>query len=122
MAILLVDDHAPLRSVLRQELCELGFRVDTAADGSEALAQLGRQAYDVIITDIEMPKMDGCSLWRSATRAGYPGHWVLMTGAVDDPAIGDPKVPLLRKPFRIEQLLRAIEGACQGIRREAPRS
>lgn len=60
--VLLVDDEAMVRRVLQVALEKAGFAVDTAANGEEALSRLRTQAPDLMITDIEMPKMDGRTL------------------------------------------------------------
>ena len=57
--ILLVDDQPHIIRVIKLTLDRQGFNVDTAANGEEALGKLRGDAYDVLITDIEMPRMDG---------------------------------------------------------------
>jgi len=61
-SILVVDDSAPTRDVERDILEAQGYKVDTAADGSEALAAAKNFHYDLICTDINMPNMDGFML------------------------------------------------------------
>ncbi|MCL2442864.1 MAG: response regulator [Treponema sp.] len=61
-SILVVDDSAPTREVERDILEAQGYKVDTAADGSEALAAAKNSHYDLICTDINMPNMDGFML------------------------------------------------------------
>ena len=60
--ILLVDDEATVRRVLKVALEKAGFVVDTAANGEQALEALRVKAPDALITDIEMPRMDGRTL------------------------------------------------------------
>jgi len=60
--ILLVDDEATVRRVLQVALEKAGFEVSTAANGEEALMRLRERSPDVLVTDIEMPKMDGRTL------------------------------------------------------------
>ena len=60
--ILLVDDEATVRRVLQVALERAGFDVRTAANGEDALIELRERSPDVLITDIEMPKMDGRTL------------------------------------------------------------
>jgi DNA-binding NtrC family response regulator len=57
--ILIVDDEVPIRRTLRDILEFEGYDVDEAADGLECVAKVQKEKYDVIITDIKMPKMDG---------------------------------------------------------------
>jgi CheY-like chemotaxis protein len=61
-SILVVDDSRPTRDIERDILAAEGYRVDTAADGSEALAAAKNARYDLICTDIIMPNMDGFML------------------------------------------------------------
>jgi DNA-binding response OmpR family regulator len=116
-AILVVDDERLVRKALEATFARWGYSVDVAADGIEALGHLSRREYDVIITDRQMPSMDGISLWRRAMIAGHPGAWILMTGSAG-PGL-DCGMPILRKPFGLRELRAAIEGA-QLIRGSAP--
>ena len=61
--VLVVDDHAPLRTLCRLNLEPAGFRVVEAADGDEALAVVAADRPDVILLDIMMPRMSG---WKVA--------------------------------------------------------
>jgi two-component system, chemotaxis family, chemotaxis protein CheY len=61
-SILLAEDHSDLRQLYTFMLTNDGFEVTAVKDGEEALAALLLQAPDVIVTDIEMPKMDGVEL------------------------------------------------------------
>ncbi|MDX2019084.1 MAG: response regulator [Deltaproteobacteria bacterium] len=60
--ILIVDDSASMRDLLRHTLTQSGFDVIEAENGSEALARLQRSRCDLVITDLNMPLMDGLSL------------------------------------------------------------
>ncbi len=64
--ILVVDDEAPIREVLEEYLLGLGYRVQTARDGREALDFLRECDFDLVITDLVMPRMDGFALIRAA--------------------------------------------------------
>ncbi|MBX2893000.1 MAG: sigma-54-dependent Fis family transcriptional regulator [Saprospiraceae bacterium] len=57
--ILIVDDEMPIRRTLRDILEFEGYDVDEASDGLECIAKVQKEKYDVVITDIKMPKMDG---------------------------------------------------------------
>lgn len=63
--ILVVDDSEFLRDTLRQTLEREGYMVDTVPDGHEALLAFRKQPYDLVITDIYMPNMDGIALLNS---------------------------------------------------------
>jgi len=62
--ILVAEDHAIVREVLRQQLTALGWSCDLVADGEEALTALAARPYALLITDCYMPKMDGLELAR----------------------------------------------------------
>lgn len=60
--ILVVDDEAPIRELLRQELTEVGYQVETAENGKEALKQIRHNRPDIIILDVMMPELNGFDL------------------------------------------------------------
>ena len=66
MKILLVDDDASVRRVLQFKLQKRGFAVATAADGNEALENLNTETFDLLLSDIRMPGMDGIELLERA--------------------------------------------------------
>jgi CheY-like chemotaxis protein len=115
IAVLVVEDDAPLRRLVRRQLSSFGYRVLQAADAATALEILASEQIDVLFTDVVMPgAIDGFALARAATArwptirvvltSGYPGT-ALPRGT--DP-IGD--LPFLAKPYRTEELKRVIGG------------
>ena len=62
--LLLVDDSLIARRIEQEILESIGFNVDTAIDGLDALAKLDAESYDIVITDLEMPRLDGFGLVR----------------------------------------------------------
>lgn len=60
--ILAVDDEPGIARLIKINLERSGFAVDTASDGAEALSQLLKKRYDLLITDLQMPRMDGLEL------------------------------------------------------------
>lgn len=63
LAILIADDHPTNRLLLKRQLSTIGYSVDEACDGEEAENKLASKHYDLLITDLNMPKKDG-SRWR----------------------------------------------------------
>jgi two-component system chemotaxis sensor kinase CheA len=63
--VLVVDDALTIRELQRSILARAGYEVVTAANGEEALARLGGEAFDLVLTDIEMPGLDGIALTRA---------------------------------------------------------
>lgn len=64
--ILIVDDEEVIRKFIRIHLAKLGYEVVEAADGEQALEQLGKDDFDLLICDILMPKKDGWEVIREA--------------------------------------------------------
>jgi signal transduction histidine kinase/CheY-like chemotaxis protein len=107
--LLLAEDQAPLRDMLREALQLLGYRVLVASHGEAALgaARRHRGSIDLLITDVVMPRLDGCGLARQLS-AERPGLRVLyMSGHGIDTATRRGMVDgstLLEKPFSTETL------------------
>ena len=66
--VLLVDDSISVRKFVGQMLEKAGFAVTTASDGTEALGRLGERAFDVMVTDLEMPRLNGYELLEDVRR------------------------------------------------------
>lgn len=114
-SILLADDDVDVVWGLGKCLTRAGFAVTTAGDGSEAVDMLYSRLFDVIITDVRMPRMNGLALldWIRANRPN--AHVVVMT-AFSSPYIKDlcasKGVTLfLEKPVDPDMLISAISGA-----------
>lgn len=85
-SVLVVDDDSDLRYLLSLRLDSAGYRVYGAANGWEALEQMEKHSYDVVLTDYHMPGMDGIGLL-SVCRVKWPGIPVLFfSGEQDDMA------------------------------------
>ena len=107
-AILVVDDEKNIRTHLSTYLGSLGHRVETADDGAQALALLGRLAPDVVFSDVRMAGMDGMELLREVRRRRPEAVVVLMTayatiaGAVE--AMREGAYDYLVKPFSLDEV------------------
>ena len=107
-AVLLVDDDETVRTVLGEQLRELGFKVDEVADGKSAIDRLARNgSYDVLLSDFAMPGMNGIDTIQAALRTRPSMRALLMTGYADEEAVGDLQkgVPIIRKPVNINDLV-----------------
>src|SRR4029453_4760503 len=78
--VLVVDDEKMIREILADFLSLEGFWVRTAEDGAAALAELERHPYDLVISDLKMPRMDGIELLEQINRASPNVLTVIMTG------------------------------------------
>ncbi len=113
--ILIVDDDPLLRRLLVDSLSVLGYMPTAASDGAEALALLREHAdsqFDLLITDIKMPNMDGLALLKRIRRA-YPLLSVLfITGFVSEETMAAASPDgYLSKPFTMSHLAELIENA-----------
>jgi len=109
--ILVADDEALLVTIISRLLTTWGYRVLSAEDGIEALSLAEAGPVDLLVTDLEMPRMDGISLWQSL-RCLWPASRVLFVSGsrASWQLNGDP---FLAKPFSPADLRRAVESALQ---------
>ena len=110
--ILVVDDDANLLDLLVDTLTTIGYQVVGAPGGVEALESLKNSKFDLMITDIKMPDVDGLQLLKKVRRH-YSRMPVLFVTGVATPNIIGQAAPdgFLAKPFRITQIEKLIEGA-----------
>jgi two-component system phosphate regulon response regulator OmpR len=106
--LLIVDDDARLRELLRRYLSENGFRVTTAADGAEARARLASFAFDLVVLDVMMPGESGLELTRDLRREGRLP--VLLLTAMAEPedrvnGLEQGADDYLSKPFEPRELV-----------------
>lgn len=112
--VLIVDDEAHIVEMIRNALWRQGADVTTASDGPEALAWIDRRPFDLILTDIKMPRMDGLHLFGSIVRLSpaLSEKVIFLTGDTMSPRtrefLQEGGHLFLAKPFEIEQLLEAI--------------
>ena len=111
--ILLVDDDVGVRTLLAEMLEMLDHRVEMAETGEEALTLLAARSYDVVLTDFQLPGMDGGEFYRRVEEQ-WP-HLARRVAFVTGRAAhelglqsGDASVPILGKPFSFESLEAAI--------------
>lgn len=115
--ILLVEDSPEVSLAVREILASVGHTIEDAASGKEALKALKASTFDVIVSDIWMPEMDGIALLKEIRGAGNDIPVVVISG-------GAPNAPLtytaplaatfganmvVYKPFEKAELLKAIE-------------
>ncbi len=113
-SVLLVDDDEMVRTVLGEQLRDLGFKVDEVGDGKSAIEKLQRNgSYDVLLSDLAMPGMNGIDTIRTALLERPAMRALLMTGYADEDAIGslNASVPIIRKPIDIHELVGRIASA-----------
>lgn len=113
--ILVVDDEQAVRDLLAKTLTMADYDVDTAPDGPAALERLRAAEYDLLITDLKMPGMDGLSVIREARRLRPDLAVVIITGYSTEAsaieAINLGVAGYLTKPFRLPRILAATARA-----------
>jgi DNA-binding NtrC family response regulator len=106
--ILIAEDEANLRLVLQKELERLGYRVQAAPDGEAALRRLEESNVDVLLCDINMPRIDGMELLRRVHERPNPPEVIMLTGqATVETAVEAMKLgayDYLTKPYSITEL------------------
>ena len=113
MKILVVEDHAPTRLAMSRLMRQAGADVITARDGEEALGYLLTQRFDVLLTDLRMPVMDGFELLGHASRlpdSHRPGRIIAISGEYEAGALRGQPVSFLPKPFDLQALLDMLGG------------
>lgn len=113
MRILIVEDHAATRLALGRLLRQAGADVVTARDGEEGLGYLLTQRFDVLLTDLRMPVMDGFELLHHCLRlpdSHRPGRIVAISGEYDAGVLHGQPVQFMAKPFDVNKLLDLIGG------------
>jgi two-component system NtrC family sensor kinase len=113
--ILLVDDNPIVSQLIIDILSLAGYGVDTAPNGIAALEKIDSRRYDLILTDLHMPEMDGAGLYRElAKRQTHPPQKIIfLTGTAGTSEahrlVQDTGLPVLRKPFNLVELLELVQ-------------
>jgi DNA-binding NtrC family response regulator len=113
--ILVVDDEEIIRDMLFDTLTQAGYTVKTAKDGSDAIAQIGNESFDIVITDIKMPDIGGMELLIRVRRTNPNVCVLLMTayGTIKS-AINAIKLgahDYICKPFELSKMKNIVEKA-----------
>jgi DNA-binding NtrC family response regulator len=126
--VLVIDDEEAARYGIGRALANQGYVVAEAADGASALARIGDFGPDVVISDINMPGVDGLTLLREVNRREEPPLVVLITAYGSESAAAEAlragAYDYLAKPFDLEQLRAAVRNAAdkRRLQRELKRS
>ena len=109
--VLVVEDDQVLRESFQQLLSYLFAEVDAAVDGQDALDQLAEKNYDIVLTDLRMPRMSGFQLLQEI-RQQSPQQPIVVISAHEDEALRRElavyKVHYLSKPVILEELLKVV--------------
>jgi DNA-binding NtrC family response regulator len=115
--LLLVEDEASLRSAIAEHLADRGFQVEQADTGEAAVTRLADFAFDIIVTDLRLPGIDGSAVVEAAV-ARYPDIIAIVVtgyGTVKDAveAIKRGAWDFVSKPFQIDELLHVLDSALE---------
>lgn len=106
--VLVVDDEKSIRSLVEIAVGKMGLECTVAGDGIEALEVLNKRKVDVVITDIDMPRLNGLQLMK-AIREKYDSDIIVMTGFIGDYSYGDVMAlgasDFTEKPINIKELM-----------------
>jgi DNA-binding NtrC family response regulator len=110
--ILVVEDDELMRTFLTQILREEGYRVQSAGDGKEALEKIQNADFDLVITDLKMPRLSGMDLMREIRKEKPEIRWIIITayGSISNAveAVKAGAADYLTKPFRDPEELRHV--------------
>lgn len=115
LRILIVEDHTPTRMVMSRLIRQAGADVTTARDGEEGLGYLLTQHFDVLLTDLRMPKMDGFELLQHCQQlpeSHRPKRVIAISGEYEASVLHGQaaQVQFLAKPFNLDHLLNLLGG------------
>src|SRR6476660_7699293 len=115
--LLLVEDEVPLRQAIAEQLADRGYKVQQAESGEAALSHLADFAYDIIVSDLRLPGIDGSAVIEAAV-ARYPHIIAIVVtgfGTVKDAveAIKRGAWDFVSKPFQIDELLHVLDSALE---------
>ncbi len=118
--ILVVDDEPLVAALMADVLAMEGHEVDMAKNGREALEKIAVRSYDLIVSDLRMPELDGVGLYRELER-GRPKllERLLFVSGTTEPLeyasfLKATHAPVLCKPFRLDDLRRFVQRALPG--------
>lgn len=110
-----MDDDPSVLALIVDVLVLNGYDVDTATNGQEALDRIATRSYDLIVSDLYMPNLDGVGLYRAleAQRPELLRRLGFVTGTTEPPVfksfLAETGVPFLHKPFNLDDLLQFIQ-------------
>ncbi len=119
LSVLIVEDELALRESFQFLLQNLFAEVDTAEDGQEALNKMDERDYDIVLTDLSMPRMSGLRLV-DTIRTKSQLQIVVAISAHDDEEFSEALAPynvkLLTKPLEMDELFETLVPLCEQLR------
>jgi DNA-binding response OmpR family regulator len=116
-SLLILEDDQDTQALLKRILEKAGYETTTAGDGIEALLYLGKKDFDLILSDINMPNLDGLKLLELNNQKGITVPVIFLTaqGGADceQKCLELGAVDFIKKPFQKDILLMRVERACR---------
>lgn len=111
--VLIAEDNPAVREFIERAIKTLGVKVVSVADGQQALDALNQDTYDVLVTDIVMPNVDGIALALKAVRQ-YPNLKIVMISGYAQERMRAHNLDalvhrIIAKPFSLEEICEAVE-------------
>jgi YesN/AraC family two-component response regulator len=126
LRVLVADDEPMYRTLLEKTIAAEGFEVEVALDGQEAIDRLQTTDYDIILTDLAMPRKSGTEVLRAAKKKNKDTVVIIITGfaSLDTAlaAIKDGVYDYITKPFQIDEIKLTFKNAAEKVRLEAERT
>jgi DNA-binding response OmpR family regulator len=121
--VLVVDDEPAIRALVAKIVGRAGLAVDTACDGSDAIAKMQETTYSVLVVDLMMPIIDGFGVVEYVKKMAPPRPSVIVASASDSAVLrkldGNIVHSIVRKPFEIDVLGDLIIAAARTSREAA---
>ncbi len=117
--ILIIEDDKRLREVLKKILSRQGFDIEMAGDGSGGIGKIKQDTFDLALTDLKMPGMEGIEVLKAIKRISPQTHVIIMTayGTIDSAveAMKNGAFDYITKPFKTEEILIVIKRALEDL-------
>jgi len=126
--VLVVEDELRIAQMMAEVMEAEGYEVDTAANGLLALEKIEEHDYDLILSDLRMPKLDGLGLYREIERRQPTllSRLLFVSGTTEQPEyrrfFAETAVPVLSKPFTLVDLQQVTRRVLAAHRREPDRA
>ncbi|OGF44755.1 MAG: hypothetical protein A2536_09415 [Candidatus Firestonebacteria bacterium RIFOXYD2_FULL_39_29] len=112
--ILVIDDEAGIRILLFEQLSSAGYEVVTASDGDEGIEKINNQYFDMVISDLMMPKVSGIEVMKTLKKSNTKTKMMIMSGAGIEYVKEKMKegiFDVIAKPFDLDKMLTMIDTA-----------
>lgn len=117
---LVADDEPQIGTLVRDALARHGYAADVVTDGEAAARKLAEQPYDLVVTDVMMPRKTGVELVREMRTRGQEIPTILMSSFLSEEVLRScgrlEHIAFLQKPFSLDELRRAIDRAISSVR------